>query len=162
MNRYGPQYWDKYGSYRTPLAFHLSLLVLLRGYFIWAVAALSRRPDLDLMSLFFRTKNDFFIAVAIGAIAILPLAVFCLRRPRDSHLQSERLARVWRFMRWPLVLCAVIDLTWLSIQAAHSHYQFSGLLAGQMVLVLWVTLYLVKSRYLVVFFNDWPEPNDKK
>ena len=31
-------------------------------------------------------------------------------------------------------------------------------LALQMVVVLWVLLYLAKSRYLTVFFNDWPDP----
>ena len=56
MNRYGPEYWDKHGAYRTPVAFHLTLLVLLRSYFIWIMAALSRRPDLDIMSLFFNRK----------------------------------------------------------------------------------------------------------
>ena len=71
MSQYGPQYWDKYGSYRTPVAFHLSVVVLLRAYFIWVIAALSRRPELDLMSLFFRAKSDFFIAIAIGSIAII-------------------------------------------------------------------------------------------
>jgi uncharacterized membrane protein YhaH (DUF805 family) len=161
MNRYGPQYWDKYGSYRTPLAFHLSIVVLLRAYFIWAIAAISRRPDLDLLSLFYKAKSDFFIAIVIGAIAVFPTVMFCLRRPRDSQLTSERLAKIWRFMRWPLLLCAMIDLTWLIIQAAHSHYQFSGFLAGQMLLVLWVLLYLARSRYLGVFFKDWPEPTEK-
>lgn len=161
MSRYGPEYWDKYGSYRTPIAFHLSVLVLLRAYFIWIVAGLSRRPELDLMSIFFKSKNDFFIAIAIGAIAIVPIILFCLRRPRESHKSSERLAKIWRYMRWPLILCAVIDLTWLSIQAAHSYYHFSLFLAIQMVVVLWVLWYLAKSRYLTVFFNDWPEPTEK-
>nr|WP_306288124.1 DUF2919 domain-containing protein [Pseudoalteromonas sp. WY3] len=161
MSRYGPEYWDKYGSYRTPIAFHLSVLVLLRAYFIWIVAGLSRRPELDLMSIFFKSKNDFFIAIAIGAIAIVPIILFCLRRPRESHKSSELLAKIWRYMRWPLILCAVIDLTWLSIQAAHSYYHFSLFLAIQMVVVLWVLWYLAKSRYLTVFFNDWPEPTEK-
>lgn len=161
MSRYGPEYWDKYGSYRTPIAFHLSVLVLLRAYFIWIVAGLSRRPELDLMSIFFKSKNDFFIAIAIGAIAIVPIILFCLRRPRESHKSSERFAKIWRYMRWPLILCAVIDLTWLSIQAAHSYYHFSLFLAIQMVVVLWVLWYLAKSRYLTVFFNDWPEPTEK-
>lgn len=161
MSRYGPEYWDKYGSYRTPIAFHLSVLVLLRAYFIWIVAGLSRRPELDLMSIFFKSKNDFFIAIAIGAIAIVPIILFCLRRPRESHKSSERLAKIWRYMRWPLILCAVIDLTWLSIQAAHSYYHFSLFLAIQMVVVLWVLWYLAKSRYLTVFFNDWPESTEK-
>lgn len=151
MSRYGPEYWDKYGSYRTPIAFNLSLLVLLRGYFIWVIAALSRRPELDLMSLFFKNKNDFFIAIAIGSIAIIPTILFCLRRPRDSHSASDKLAKIWRHMRWPLIVCAVVDLTWLSIQAAHSHYRFSSFLAVQMMIVLWVLWYLVKSRYLTVF-----------
>jgi hypothetical protein len=159
--QFGPEYWDKYGCYRTPIGFHLTILVLLRGYFIWLVAGLSRRPELDLMSLFFKSKNDFFIALAIGAIAIAPAILFCLRRPRDSHHSSERLATIWRYMRWPLILCALVDLTWLTIQAAHSHYRFSLFLAVQMVIVLWVLWYLAKSRYLTVFFNDWPEPTDK-
>ena len=161
MSRYGPEYWDKYGSYRTPLAFHLSILVLLRAYFIWVIAALSRRPELDLMSLFFKSKDDFFIAIAIGAVAIVPTILFCLRRPRDSHRATQRLARIWRYMRWPLIACALIDLSWLSIQAAHSHYRFSLFLAVQMVIVLWVLWYLAKSRYLSVFFSDWPEPTEK-
>ncbi|MBB1335035.1 DUF2919 domain-containing protein [Pseudoalteromonas sp. SR44-5] len=158
MKRYGPEYWDKYGTYRTPIAFHLSLLVLLRAYFIWIIAALSRRPELDLMSLVFRSKADFFSALAIGAIAIIPAVIFCLRRPQKSADSAAWLARVWRFMRWPLLACAAIDLSWLIIQAAHSYYQFSMFLALQMVTVLWVLLYLAKSRYLTVFFNDWPDP----
>jgi small-conductance mechanosensitive channel len=161
MSQYGPQYWDKYGSYRTPVAFHLSVVVLLRAYFIWVIAALSRRPELDLMSLFFRSKSDFFIAIAIGSIAILPTLLFCLRRPRDSHKATDRLARIWRHMRWPLIVCALIDITWLIVQAAHSHYRFSLFLAVQMVIVFWVLWYLVKSRYLTVFFKDWPDPTEK-
>ena len=161
MSQYGPQYWDKYGSYRTPVAFHLSEVVLLRAYFIWVIAALSRRQELDLMSLFFRSKSDFFITIAIGSIAILPTLLFCLRRPRDSHKATDRLASIWRHMRWPLIVCALIDLTWLIVQAAHSHYRFSLFLAVQMVIVFWVLWYLVKSRYLTVFFKDWPEPTEK-
>ncbi|MCF7498815.1 MULTISPECIES: DUF2919 domain-containing protein [unclassified Pseudoalteromonas] len=160
--RYGPEYWDKYGAYRTPIAFHLSLLVLLRSYFIWIMAALSRRPDLDIMSLFFSSKSDFFFSIGIAAIALLPAVIFCLRRPQDNPDSAKRLASIWRFMRWPLILCAIIDLGWLTYQAAHSHYQFSLFLACQMVIVLWVLLYLLKSRYLSVFFNDWPDPIIKK
>ncbi|MCF7516730.1 MULTISPECIES: DUF2919 domain-containing protein [Pseudoalteromonas] len=160
--RYGPEYWDKYGAYRTPIAFHLSLLVLLRSYFIWLMAALSRRPDLDIMSLFFNSKSDFFFSIGIAAIALLPAVIFCLRRPQDNPDSAKRLASIWRFMRWPLILCAIIDLGWLTYQAAHSHYQFSLFLACQMVIVLWVLLYLLKSRYLSVFFNDWPDPIIKK
>ena len=161
MNRYGPEYWDKYGSYRTPIAVHLSIIVLLRAYFMWVSAAISRRPELDLMSLFFKSKHDFFIALMIGAIAIVPTLLFCLRRPRDSYKSTVILTNAWRYMRWPLILCALSDLTWLSIQAAHSHYQFSLSLAIQMMIVLWVLWYLAKSRYLTVFFNDWPEPTEK-
>ena len=86
---------------------------------------------------------------------------FCLRRPRDSHKATDRLASIWRHMRWPLIVCALIDLTWLIVQAANSHYRFSLFLAVQMVIVFWVLWYLVKSRYLTVFFKDWPEPTEK-
>ena len=31
MKHYGPEYWDKYGVYRTPLAFYMRMVVLLRA-----------------------------------------------------------------------------------------------------------------------------------
>ncbi|MBD1584797.1 DUF2919 domain-containing protein [Pseudoalteromonas sp. S16_S37] len=154
MKQYGPEYWDKYGVYRTPIAFNLTLVVLLRAYLLWIFSAVARRPDLDLMSIFFESKTHFFVALGIGSIALIPTVIFSLRRPSSS----KRLAKYWRFMRWPLLLAAIADLAWLTIQASQSHYQFSMLIAVQMVMLLWVILYLLKSKYLSYFFNDWPEP----
>ncbi len=154
MKHYGPEYWDKYGVYRTPLAFNLTLVVLLRAYFLWTFSALARRPDIDFMSLFFVSKFHFFMALGIGTIAILPTVIYSFRRPTSS----QKLAKIWRHMRWPLLLCACLDLTWLIYQASQAYYQFSMFLAVQMVLLMWVIFYLLKSRYLSYFFNDWPEP----
>ncbi|MFC3030915.1 DUF2919 domain-containing protein [Pseudoalteromonas fenneropenaei] len=154
MRHFGPEYWDKYGVYRAPLGFNLTLVVLLRAYILWVIAAVTRQPELDLMSLFYSHKQHFFIALGIASIALIPAVVFSLRRPTAS----TKLAPLWRNMRWPLILCAVVDLAWLIWQAQQSHYQFSGYIAGQMLLVSWVLLYLVKSRYLRYFFNDWPDP----
>lgn len=154
MKQYGPEYWDKYGVYRTPIGFNLTLIVLLRAYFLWVFSAIARRPDLDFMSLFFQTKLHFFVALGIGAIALVPTIIFSLRRPSSSRY----LAKYWRYMRWPLLVAALADLSWLIIQASQSYYQFSLYLAVQMVMLLWVILYLVRSRYLNHFFNDWPEP----
>ncbi|BBN82350.1 hypothetical protein PA25_23350 [Pseudoalteromonas sp. A25] len=154
MRQYGPEYWDKYGVYRTPIGFNLTLVVLLRAYLLWIFSAVARRPDLDLMSMFFESKTHFFVALGIGAIAIVPTILFSLRRPSSS----VKLAKYWRFMRWPLLITAIADFSWLVMQAAQSHYQFSMFIAVQMVLLLWVILYLLKSKYLSYFFNDWPEP----
>ncbi|NOU52483.1 DUF2919 domain-containing protein [Pseudoalteromonas sp. JBTF-M23] len=156
MKQYGPEYWDKYGVYRTPIGFNLTLVVLLRAYLLWIFSAVARRPDLDLMSIFFKSKTHFFVALGIGAIALIPTIIFSLRRPSSS----QRLAKYWRFMRWPLLLTAIADLAWLTIQASQSHYQFSMFIAVQMVMLLWVILYLLKSNYLGYFFNDWPEPEN--
>lgn len=156
--RYGPEYWDKYGVYRTPLAFNLVLIVLLRPILIWVFSALTRRPELNLMSLFFDSKFHFFVATGIACITLIPTAVYSMRRPSSS----PKLAAVWRHMRWPLILTAMLDLGWLGYQAAQSHYSFSPYVAVQIVLVAWVLLYLVKSRYLSCFFGDWPYPVDKQ
>ncbi|MCO7188341.1 MULTISPECIES: DUF2919 family protein [unclassified Pseudoalteromonas] len=153
---YGPEYWDKYGVYRTPVGFNLTLLVLLRPLFLWLVSALTWRPDLDLMSLFFHSKQHFFVAVMIASLALIPTVLFSLRRPTSS----PKLARYWRHMRWPLLIAACLDLVWLGMQIVQAHYQFSFYLAIQAVLVCWVILYLLKSRYLTCFFGDWPEPEN--
>ncbi|MBU2970327.1 DUF2919 domain-containing protein [Pseudoalteromonas sp. C2R02] len=150
--RFGPEFWDKHGVYRAPIALSFTFLILLRTYIIWIFSAVSRRPDLDLMSLFYRNKNDFFIALAIGALALLPAVIFSLRRPSSN----PKLAKAWRFMKTPLVLCCVLDLAWLLMQAKSHHFQFSAFLAIQLLLVSWVLFYLIRSKYLPVFFNDWP------
>lgn len=158
VTRYGPEYWDKYGVYRTPIAFNLALVVLLRPLLIWGFSALARRPDLDLMSLFFESKFHFFVASGIACIALIPTVVFSLRRPTSS----PKLAVVWRYMRLPLILTAVLDLAWLILQAGKTHYSFSPYIAVQIVLVSWVLLYLIKSRYLSCFFGDWPFPVEEQ
>ncbi|WP_245763774.1 DUF2919 domain-containing protein [Pseudoalteromonas denitrificans] len=150
--RFGPEYWDKHGVYRAPIALSFTFLILLRTYIIWIFSAVSRRPDLDLMSLFYRNKDDFFIALTIGALALLPAILFSLRRPTSN----PKLAKLWRFMKWPLVVCCMCDLAWLLIQAKSHYFQFSGFLAIQLVLVSWVLIYLLRSKYLPAFFNDWP------
>lgn len=160
MSLYGPEYWDKHGCYRTPIGFTLSLIVLLRAYIIWVFAAISRRPELDLMAIVYQHKHDFFVALGIGALAIVPTVIYSLRRPSSN----PKLQNIWRHMRWPLIACAVADLCWMVIQAGHQYYQFSLFIALQTVFVAWVLLYLIKSRYLKVFFADWPEQleSDKK
>lgn len=157
IGRFGPEYWDKYGVYRTPLGFNLALLVLLRPFLVWLMSALTWRPDLDIMSVFFPSKSNFLVAIGIAAIALLPAVVFSMRRPASS----QKWGRIWRHMRWPMLLAAVLDFGWLVMQAASNHYQFSFYLAGQIVLVSWVILYLINSRYLTCFFGDWPEPDTK-
>ncbi|KZN29880.1 DUF2919 domain-containing protein [Pseudoalteromonas luteoviolacea] len=157
QGRFGPEYWDKYGVYKTPLGFNLTLIVLLRPFLIWLMSALTWRPDLDIMSLFFPSKDNFFIAIGIGSIALLPALVFSMRRPTST----PRWGDIWGYMRWPLLIAALLDLAWLLMQAANGHYQFSFYLASQIVLVSWVLLYLINSRYLTCFFSDWPEPEAK-
>ena len=65
MKKFGPEYWDKHGLYKAPLGFILTLMVLMRGYVIWILAAISRRPELDIMTLFYRDKQHFFVALVI-------------------------------------------------------------------------------------------------
>ncbi|MDP4982589.1 DUF2919 domain-containing protein [Pseudoalteromonas tunicata] len=154
MTVFGPEYWDKHGLYKAPIGFVLTLAVLMRAYLIWILAAVSRQPELDIMGLFYRDKDQFFVALAIASISLPTVVLYFLRRP-DA---KPHLRRPWRFMKWPLVCCAVVDLVWLVLQSAHNYFAFSEFIAIQAMLLIWVLLYLFNSRYLPVFFKDWPEP----
>lgn len=151
--RFGPEYWDKHGCYRTPLGFILTLIILLRSYVIWLLAAISRKPELDLVSLMYQKKHDFFLALGIGAIALLPTLIYFLRRPQYQHTGLKKL---WRVSRYLLLLAVLVDGGYMLLQAADHYYRFSFYLAIQLVLVAWCGLYLLTSRYLSVYFNDWP------
>ncbi len=156
--RYGPEYWDKHGLYRAPLAFSLTLLVLLRTYLIWLVVAVSRRPELDLMGLFYANKQQFFVLLATALPALLVTIVFMLRKPDNHHRGMARW--LWRHSRWLLMLSVCLDMAALVITSSIGVFHFHAMVAVQGVLLLWVAMYLLKSRYLSVFFNDWPsDPN---
>ncbi|CCQ09304.1 hypothetical protein PALB_1420 [Pseudoalteromonas luteoviolacea B = ATCC 29581] len=153
FKQFGPEYWDKYGVYRAPIAFNLSLIVLLRAYIIWIFAAASMQPDSNIMAIFYQTKNEFFVSLAIASGALIAGVVYSFRRPNAPRW----LKPIWRFMKWPLVASACLDLAWLIWHAQQVYYQFSAPIAVQIVLLIWVLWYLLKSRYLDCFFSDWPQ-----
>ena len=157
MTRFGPEYWDKNGYFRAPIGFVLVLLLLLRPYILWLFAAASRREDLNLMAIFYPQKQQFFVALAIAGLSIIVTFCYLFRRPNAMQWPKY----MWRYARWLLLANVVVDLTWSLLQAKSQYYSFSIGLAVQLVLLSWAGLYLLKSRYLSVYFNEWPEPETK-
>lgn len=153
MQQFGPEHWDKNGLYRAPIGFKLSLVFILKPYILWLFAAASRREDLNLMAIFYPNKNDFFIALALGCLAILLTLCYFLRKPNAVQWPKH----VWRHGKGILLVSLVVDLVWLFWQAKQSYFAFSPTLAVPIVLAGWAILYVAKSRYLMVYFNEWPE-----
>lgn len=153
MQQFGPEYWDKNGLYRAPLGFKLCLVFILKPYILWLFAAASRREDLNLMAIFYPNKNDFFIALALGVLAIVLLVCYLLRKPNAAQWPKA----IWRYGRAILLVSLVVDLAWLIWQAKQSYFAFSTTLAVPIVFACWALLYVVKSRYLRAYFAEWPE-----
>ena len=84
--------------------------------------------------------------------------MYLLRKPNAA--QWPRF--IWPYTRWILIANVLADLAWLSWQAKTNYYQFSIGLALQGVLLLWALLYLAKSRYLTIYFNEWPQVEEEK
>ena len=154
MSRFGPEYWDKNGYFRAPIGFMLVLLLLLRPYILWLFAAASRREDLNLMAIFYPQKQQFFVALALAGLSFVITICYLLRRPNAPQWPKH----IWRYGRWILLINVSADLTWTLLQAKSQYYSFSLGLAAQLVLLSWAGLYLLKSRYLSVYFKEWPEP----
>jgi predicted ferric reductase len=157
MIRFGPEYWDKNGLYRAPVGFILVLVLLLRPYILWLLTVATRREDLNFIAIFYPLKQQFFVALSIAVISLVISLCYILRRPNASQWPKY----IWRYARWLLLINVMLDLAWSVIQIQNQYFSFSTGLATQLMLLCWAALYLIKSRYLSVYFAEWPELESK-
>ena len=93
----------------------------------------------------------------MAVISLVISLCYILRRPNAAQ---------WpKYMAlWPLVAIAQSNLghSVSMVQIKDQYFNFSIGLATQLMLLCWAALYLIKSRYLSVYFAEWPELDAKK
>lgn len=135
------------GNLKPPLFFYLSLLFLARTWVLLIISQVSRDTGGGMLTLFYPIQRYFYLGLISGFIALL---LFFLSG-RD-HDKQRILSKLWQkgflFLLTGIITDFALQLYYLSIN--HFHYSIPGSL--QLVIIIWIFLYSIRSRHLKACF----------
>ncbi|HHC2735369.1 TPA: DUF2919 domain-containing protein [Klebsiella pneumoniae] len=98
-----PADFDAHGRLRLPLLFWCVLLLQAGTWVLFLMAGASRQQGDAILNLFYPDHERFWLGLLPGVPAVLAFLLSGYR---------QRLPRLWRAMRWLLVLSQVLLLLW--------------------------------------------------
>lgn len=131
------------GNLKPPTLFYLVLLFLARTWAVFIISVLLRNADNQLLLLFYPNRIHFYLGLASGCIALL---LFFLSG--RNHDQSRWLSILWQRSYSILLLGVVSDLTLQLYYLLDKHFQYSFVASVQLVFVIWILLYCLRSKHL--------------
>lgn len=119
--------------------------------FIMSLTQASDRSGL--VRLIYPQKEEFLLALASGTGAVIVyLLIIAERKRKPKWLKAGfRLGLVWL---WSLL---ILDAVILTQRLFHAKFLFNWSFGGDALLLFWFGIYLMKSKRLRHYFDDWRE-----
>jgi hypothetical protein len=131
------------GNLKPPKLFYLVLLFLGRTWAILIISALLGDSGNQLLALFYPDKTHFYLGLALGCIALILLLVS--GRDHDKH---RCLSILWQSSYPLILLSAVSDLAVQLYYLLGRNFQYSFAASVQLVFIIWILLYCLRSKHL--------------
>lgn len=142
------QYYTQSGNLKPPVYFYIILLFLARTWVLLIISTASRSTGSSLLTLFYPDNRYFYLGLVSGFIA---LVLFLLSgRDHDKH---PSLSKLWQFGYIFLLLNITIDFLLQVYFLTMHHFQYSIGASFQLVAIIWVFLYSIKSEHLKMCFK---------
>jgi len=141
------QYYTQSGNLKPPIYFYLSLLFLARTWALLVISIVSRNTGANILTFFYPDRTYFYLGLISGFIALL---LFMLSgRDHDKHIL---LSKLWQ-IGYPFLLLSVaadffLQIYYLSVH----HFQYSLSASLQLVIIIWILLYSLRSTHLKMSF----------
>ncbi|GIU11320.1 DUF2919 domain-containing protein [Shewanella morhuae] len=149
---------DDKGHIKPPIFLYILLAYLARGWCIF-IASLTQMNDRSgLVRIFYPEKSDFLLALAAGLGAVLIYLVVIAERRRSL----QWLIPVFVHLKWGLWLLLMLDAVLLGQRLLHSQFLFHWSLALDALMLFWFSIYLLKSKRLSYYLDDWIKEDKTK
>ncbi|WP_394130941.1 DUF2919 domain-containing protein [Shewanella maritima] len=142
---------DDKGHIKPPIFLYLMIVFLSRAWCIFAASLTQFDDRAGLVRLFYPEKSDFLWALATGIGAVLLFGLIIAERKR----KSTWLQPIFKQGRWIIALLLLVDAIVLSQRVIHDHFVFKASYALDLLFVFWSVMYLLQSKRLRYYFNDW-------
>ncbi len=142
------QFYTQSGDRKPPTYFYYGLLFLARTWVLLIISVASRETGNKLLSIFYPDKTHFYLGLASGLIAII---LFLLAgRDHDKH---PFICKVWQ-KGYPFLLISICCDLGLQLHYLYlDRFQYSIEASVQLVLVLWLLLFSLRSKHLRASFK---------
>lgn len=142
------QFYTQSGDLKPPLYFYYGLLFLARTWALLIISVASRETGNKLLAIFYPDKMHFYLGLASGLIAILLLLLS--GRDHDKH---PVICKIWQKGYPFLLICIYLDLGLQLYYIYLDKFQYSVEASIQLVLVIWLLLFSLRSKHLKASFR---------
>ncbi|MCL1143418.1 DUF2919 domain-containing protein [Shewanella gaetbuli] len=153
MNFSNITWLDDKGHIKPPIMLYLILVFLARGWCVFVASLTQFNDRAGLVRLFYPYKQDFIMALVAGIGAVFVYGLIIAERKRKWAKFIPWFKR-GRMLLWVLL---IIDAAMLTQRLIHDDFIFKLAYGLDALFLFWVSLYLLKSKRLYHYFNDWHE-----
>ena len=141
------QHYTQSGDLKPPIYFYFSLLFLARTWALLLISIASRGTGGNILGIFYPERTYFYLGLISGFIALL---LFILSgRDHDKH---PLLSKLWQ-MGYPFLLLSITaDFSLQLYSLSIHHFQYSLSASLQLVIIIWIFLYSLRSTHLKTSF----------
>jgi hypothetical protein len=151
MNFSNITWLDDKGHIKPPIFLYFIILFLARGWCVF-IASLTQFSDQSgLVRLFYPEKSDFILALIAGVGAVFVYGLVISERKRSPVFLQPIFKHLLPIL-WVLV---ILDGVILNQRLMHDFFVFKISYALDVLVIFWSSLYLLKSKRLKYYTQDW-------
>ncbi|WP_394248072.1 DUF2919 domain-containing protein [Vibrio profundi] len=139
--RYSIEQYDKNGFLKAPIMLWLGWMFLAKAWVVFIVAGASRDSGAKILEIVYPDHSMLYLGIAMGIPSILLMWLIGLR-----NADRKWINQITRWGREVTLLVSVLQLgqTAYHVYLENGAFRWSNAVA--LVILLWLSLYLFKSR----------------
>ncbi|TFH91876.1 DUF2919 domain-containing protein [Vibrio ouci] len=149
--RYAIEQYDKHGFLKAPKLLWFSWLFLAKAWIVFVVAGASRESGSKILSIVYPDHTMLYLGLAMGVPSIALMWLVNLRSP-ERHWVN----RIVAWGRSITLVTATLQLSQTMYHVYLVHGAFSWTNGAVMLLLLWLIIYVARSRSVRDSFHNPP------
>jgi len=149
--RYAIEQYDKHGFLKAPKLLWFSWLFLAKAWIVFVVAGASRESGSKILSIVYPDHTMLYLGLAMGVPSIALMWLVNLRSP-ERHWVN----RIVAWGRSITLVTATLQLSQTMYHVYLVHGAFSWANGAVMLLLLWLIIYIARSRSVRDSFHNPP------
>ncbi|HIF9107968.1 TPA: DUF2919 domain-containing protein [Photobacterium damselae] len=143
--------YDKHGGLKPSTMLWLSLAFSAKAWVVFIMAGVSRNQGTQLLELIYPVRETLYVGLAFG----LP-AIGLMWLSGQRHKNNKLVNYLWRHGRTILLATYLTDVILQLYHLVLTQGSFSWLVGINLLLTLWLLLYLYRSSRVKNTFADKP------
>ena len=147
--RYAIEQYDKHGYLKAPIWLWLGWAFLARAWVVFVVAGVSRTSGADILAWVYPSTARLYLGLLSGLPGLVLMWLIGLRDPQRPIINTLAGSG-----RWITLLTLLLQSAQAGSHSYLQHGSFHWANALTLLILLWLVLYLLRSRRVKDCFSD--------